>query len=65
MKIIKYHQNVEYKLRVGYHIMPLRTDKVEASFTCNTQEEMECEIKRIEEKTKWAVFIDSVDDISF
>ena len=65
MKLIKYHQLHEYKIRIGYSIMPLRTDNVEASFTCNSQEEMECEIKRIEEKTKGAVFIDSVEDISF
>ncbi len=65
MKLIKYYQLEEYKLRVWYRIMPLRTDKITWSFTCNTKEEMENEIKRIEEKTKWAVHIESVEDIKF
>jgi hypothetical protein len=65
MKLVKYYQLEEYKIRVGFRIMPLRTDKIQKSFQCNTEEEMNAEIKRIEEKTGGAVFIESVEDIIF
>ena len=65
MKLIKYYQIEEYSLMVCWKVYPLRKDKIVKSFQCKTEEEMNAEIKRIEEKTKWAVFIESVEDIKF
>lgn len=65
MKLVKYYQIEEYSLRVWWNIYPLRKDKIVKSFQCNTENEMNAELKRIEEKTKWAVFVESVEDIKF